>query len=108
MARSCNSLWCQAQGSQARPMLCPHSQPHGQKVWGAPWAPPGWVGVGAELLLGSSCRSHSAAEPGMCQTPLCQNLNEGDGAALGVTATGLCLQMELLAQPSASGRGLGC
>lgn len=44
----------------------------------------------------------------MCQTPLCQNLNEGDGAALGVTATGLCLQMELLAQPSASGRGLGC
>lgn len=46
-------------------------------------APPGWVGVGAELLLGSSCRSRSAAEPGMCQTPLCQNLNKGGRSCFG-------------------------
>lgn len=76
---------------------------------GWPWGSPrvgGCMGASAKLLAWQSHRSCLAAEPEMCQATLVPGLEFG-GTELLLGVMEICLQMELLAQPSGSGRGLG-
>lgn len=68
----------------------------------------GWVGEQGRGQVPGLAVGTGTAWPQMCQAPFCQGLNLGVTELFsGVMEAGLCLQMELLARPSGSGRGLG-